>query len=373
MRSLRGLIVSEDSELRGRVSDLLDETGLIEPALVLSQYPTRMEGGSHIRLTRPDVAFLVIDRIPAALDFIREMDATIPGAAIVAISRLEDPRALAELMRVGVRDFVAAPINRGKFHDAVRRIVDQHNATAYEPTPEPLVTFVPSRGGSGTSTLACNIAQAVARNAESPVLMADLDLFAGLSRYLFQITPTCSLAELAEFGQLPDEHNWTRCVMEIDNLHILFGGRQDVRQPITPAYIRELLQYAAERYSALVVDLPVTMDGFALELLRRSRRILLVTTSEVPSIGLAREKLEYLSGMDLHTRTSVLLTLCPGGAAPSLSDLQAYLGAPIDGVFDFTEKKVRQSLGEGLLIDRRTALGHQIEQFAQDLSALLHP
>jgi pilus assembly protein CpaE len=371
MRPLRGLIVSESADLRGRVCELLNETGLVEPSMVMQSYPDRMEGGGKIRLTRPEVAILVINRIPTVLEFVKELESAAPGAAIIAISRLEDPRALTELMRVGVRDFVAAPINKNKFHDALRRVVEQHSDYAFESAPDPVIAFWPSRGGSGTSTLACNLSHALARRDGAEVLLADLDVCAGLSRYMFEMTPSCSLAELAALGQMPDQFNWLRCVVTIGNLHVLYGGKQDVCPPFAPQYVRELFRYASSRFSSILVDLPGTLDGYALEVLRSARRILLVTTAEIPAIGLAREKLEYLSGMDLHTRTSVLLTVGPGGAAPSLSELQAYLGAPIDAVFDFSEKKVRHSLSQGSLVDARTALGRQISEFAQELSMLV--
>ena len=370
MRALRGLIISENQELRERVQELLDQSGLVEPALVLSRYPQQAESAGHIRLARPDVAFLVIDRIPVALDFIRELDAACPGAMTIAISHLDDPRALTELMRAGVRDFVAAPINPAKFDDAVRRVLSEHVNKPYEPSQEPLITFWPSRGGSGTSTLACNVSRSLAGRGNLRVLLADLDICAGLSRYVFEIAPTCSLMELAELGQGLDPDTWTRCVTETDSLHVLYGGKQEIRTRFAPHYMRDLVRYAAQRYSAILVDLPVTLESYALELLRRSRRILLVTTCEVPSLGVTREKLEYLSDMDLHSRTGILLTLGPFGAAPNLAHLQAYLGAPIDAVFDFSEKKVRQCLSSGTAIDERTVLGRQVNEFATELATL---
>jgi hypothetical protein len=127
--------------------------------------------------------------------------------------------------------------------------------------------------------------------------------------------------------------------------------------------MRLLLEFVASRYTAICADLTGGMETYALELMRRSRRILLVSTTEGPSLALAQEKLEFLRTMDLLPRTGVALTLCPDAPAPRLEELQQYLGAPITGVFDFGEKKVRQCLSEGALIDRKTSLGRQIGEF----------
>lgn len=108
-----------------------------------------------------------------------------------------------------------------------------------------------------------------------------------------------------------------------------------------------------------------------MELLRCSRRILLVSTTELASVHMAREKLQFLSTMDLLPRVTALLTQCHDAPAPSVPETQAYLGVPIEGVFDFGEKKVRKSLAEGSLIDAKTNLGRQLDQFSRLLSAQL--
>jgi hypothetical protein len=107
------------------------------------------------------------------------------------------------------------------------------------------------------------------------------------------------------------------------------------------------------------------------ELLRRARRILLVSTTEAASLDMAREKVLFLANMDLLPRVGTLLTLCPGAQAPNLPEAQAYLGAPVEAVFDFGEKRVRQSLAEASLIDGKTGLGRQLDQYARELTRQL--
>jgi pilus assembly protein CpaE len=369
MRILRGLIICEDPELRARVQELLLETGQVEPTLVLQRYPERAEAARHLNLCRPDVVLMAIDRLQAVMDLLQELEASGRGVPIVGISRLQDPRALAELMRLGIRDCVAAPLNRIKFHEAIHRVVYQFKEALQQLPPEPLACFLPSRGGSGTSTLACNISYAMSVLPGAEVLLADLDLPAGLSRFLFKLTPSSSLGELMESGRSLDERNWRQWVAPAGKLHVIHGGRVNPRVPFTSRQMRQLLEFVISRYTAICADLTGGMETYAMELMRRSRRILLVSTTEAPSIALAREKLEFLRTMDLLPRTGVVLTLWPGAATPKLEELQEYLGAPIAGVFDFGEKKVRQCLSEGLLIDRRTTLGRQIGEFTRALKA----
>lgn len=371
MRVLRGLIISEEAALRERILELLRENGQVEPSLVLSHYPARAEAGRQLRIARPDVVLLVIDRLNTVIDFLRELEFTSPAAAVVGISRLQDPRALTELMRMGVRDHVAAPLNRLKFQDAIQRVVYHFSEATQRIPADPLVTFVPARGGSGTSTLACNISNAMASVPGSRVLLADLDVASGLSRFLFRMTPSCSLGEILSSGQALDRHTLARCVVLADNLHIICGGPANPRNPFTPYQMRSLLELLGPDYSTLCVDLTGSMETYALELMRRSRRILLVCTSETPSIELAREKLLFLKTLDLQSRAGVILTLRPESGQANHQQLEEYLDAPVEATFDFSEKRVRQCLNEGTLIEPKTSLGRQIAQFANQLSSQL--
>jgi pilus assembly protein CpaE len=371
MRSLRGLIISEDAELRARVQELLVESQEVQPALVLARYPERREAIRQINLCRPEVVLLAIDRLHVVLDFLKELEGAALGIPIIGISRLQDPRALAELMRLGISDCVAAPLNRAKFNEAVHRAATSYSAPATQFSPDPLACFLPARGGSGTSTLACNISFAMSKLQSEHVLLTDLDFSSGLSRFLFNLTPGCSLGELLEGGQMLDAYDWRSCTATVDNLDIIHGGRRNPLRAITVQEMRDLLRAVSGRYARICVDLTGSMEVYALELLRRSWRILLVTTAEPASLSIARERLELLASMELASRTGVLLTLSPDAPPPNVAQVQALLGTRIEAVFDFGEKRVRRSLGEGSPVEPKTALGRQISQFAQSLAAQL--
>ncbi len=370
MRSLRGLVLCEDPDLRSRIHELLLEGGEVHPALVLQRFPEPLEAARHLHRCRPEVVLVATERLQDMVGFLQAVEAGAPGVPVIGISRLQDPRALGELMRLGVRDCVAAPLNRVKFLEAIHRIAYQHKEALDLTSTHPIVCFLPSRGGSGTSTLACNVSFRMASLPGAEVLLADLDACAGVSRLVFKLALTSSLRELAESGHAVDSRSWLRCVVPAERLHVIQGGLNP-RQSFTPGQMRQLVDFAAKHYNSICVDLTGGMETYTLELLRRSCRILLVSKTEADSLELAREKLELLASLDLHSRTRVLLTVSEHAAAPHVGQLQTYLGTPIDAVFSFHEKRVMQSLAEGSLIDAKTTLGRTIEQFSKHLKEQL--
>jgi pilus assembly protein CpaE len=371
MRSLRGLIICEDPELRARIQELLLESGEVEPSLVLHRYPERLEAARQIRLSRPEVILLAIERLQPVVEFMKELEGVNEGVQVVGISRLQDPRALTELMRYGIRDCIQAPLNRARFHDAIHRLAYHHREATGLTAGDPLICFLPARGGSGTSTLACNVSYTMSRISKAHVLLADFDTASGLSRFLFKLTPSSSLGEHLENGKTLEVDHWRQCVGVTESLHVVHTGRVNPRNTFTPHQMRVLLEFATTQYTMICADLTGSMETYSLELLRRSRRIILVTTTEIPSLGVARDKVDFLTGLDLISKAGVILTVSPGAPPPHVSQIQQFLRVPVEAVLDFGEKRVRQRLAEGMLLDSSTALGRQIEQFSRDLAARL--
>lgn len=371
MRFLRSLIICEDSELSARIQELLRESAQVEPTLTLQRYPERREAARHLNICRPEVILLAIDRLQTVLDFLRELESCMPDVPVICISRLQDPRALSELMRLGVRDCIAAPLNREKFLESIHRLVYQFKGEGGQRRSDPLISFLPARGGSGTSTLACNISALFAEMPDAHVLLADLDLSAGLSRFVFKLNPTCTLMDLVAGGAALDPLSWRQCILTAGPLDVVPGGGVNPRQTFTAAHMRQLMSYVCAKYRSIVVDLTGSMETYTMELLRRSRRIVLVSTTERPSLELAKEKLALLRGMELESKVSMALTLSPDAPQPDLATVQSLLGIRVEAMLDFTEKRVRKSLAEGDLVESKTTLGRQIEQFGRALKVHL--
>ncbi len=366
MRPLRGLVVCEDLELRQRIHELLLESGAVDPALVLDRFPQQLEAARRLQVCRPQIVLVAIELLQEVVEFLEAVEASAPEVPVIGISRMQDPRALGELMRLGVRDCVTAPLNRSRFLEAIHRVVYQYKETLDRRPAHPLVCFLPSRGGSGTSTLACNISFRMSTLPGAEVLLADLDGSAGVSRFLFKLALTSPLSELMESGYRVDAQSWMKCVTPAKSLHVLQGGLHP-RQSFTADQMRQLVDYAGARYNSICVDLTGGLETYTLELLRRSRRILLVSKADSASLALTREKVEILRGLDLQKRIRVLLTLAEGSPAPSMPELSTYLGAGIDAVFNFGPKAVRKALAEGSLIGFDTPFGRQIEQYSRSL------
>src|SRR4029079_13431916 len=75
-----------------------------------------------------------------------------------------------DAMHAGVKEFVTLPVNQQKFRAAIERVTQLHGAD----NRAKVLHFIPSVGGCGSTTIACNVATSLAKNAKT--VLIDLDL-----------------------------------------------------------------------------------------------------------------------------------------------------------------------------------------------------
>ena len=98
-------------------------------------------------------------------------------ATVMVYSESSDPELLVRCMRAGAREFLTLPFAPDVVADALVRAAARRPAT--RPSRKPagrLFAFMGSKGGAGTTMLACNFAVALAKESGERTLLIDLDL-----------------------------------------------------------------------------------------------------------------------------------------------------------------------------------------------------
>lgn len=367
----RVLILGGDDELRRRTRDLLTDVGLGAEVTELARIPGEIEISRILQVNQPEVVLAVVDSMLAVSEFMRQLDRHSPDVPVLALSQYTDQRTVRELMHWGLKGFIPIPIVRSQFVDVVRQVFDDLRAGAKFDVIPQLFSFLPGKGGSGTSQLACHFGVALGSIAEEVsdgrVLLLDLDLASGLSRYLFERRHAYSLIEMIETGVPLGEMYWNQFVAKYEGLDVITGGRHNPRHPLTPNQVRQVIDCARTRYAAICVDLTGNTESFSLEILRRSSRIFLVATSDPGAIQLATERFRFLDKLGIGRRTGLLYNRLPGHTAMSSSRLAAEIGAPVLAEINFDDRKVSEAMRAGRLFEQSTSTARQIRKVAQKL------
>ncbi|MBV9770625.1 MAG: hypothetical protein JOZ32_13705 [Bryobacterales bacterium] len=334
----------------------------------MDRYPNALELLRFLRAHAPQVVFVSTESTSKAMEIASEVEKNTPGVQIVAVSRSVDPQILLEVMRAGIREFASLPFDRQALTDALIRIQDavQARPPAIEATNQ-VYSFLPSKAGVGTSTLAMNTAIAMSRIPEASVLLSDFDLNSGMIRFMLKLESAYSVTDAAEHALEMDESLWPTMVTTVGKLDVLHAGKLNPDLRIEPAQIRYLMEFMRRNYSALCFDMSGNLERYSLEIMHESKRIFLVCTPEIPSLHLAREKYLYLKHVDLGERVTLLVNRCPKRPLISQEQIQELLGIPIFMTFPNDYQGVQRAMTAGRWVESGSELGRQFNALAHSM------
>jgi pilus assembly protein CpaE len=205
----------------------------------------------------------------------------------------------------------------------------------------------------------------VSRLPEQRSLLLDCDQNSGMIRFLLQIENSFSILEAAERSFQLDENMWPQLVTAIGHLDVIHSGKLNPELHLEPSHMRHILEFSRRNYKAVFLDLSGNLEKFSLEAMHESKRIFLVVTPEVPSLHLAREKLQYLRQIDLADRVAILLNRCQKRALVSPHQVEELLGQPVLMTFANDYQGVHKAMTAGRAVDSSSELGRQFNQLAQ--------
>jgi pilus assembly protein CpaE len=365
----RSIIISQDLELGNTLAKALEATGFVSVARHLNGYPEAADFLRTLRTQSADILFVDFEDVEKSLQVVRLLESEASHVPVVAFHRDMNPAVLRESMRAGVREFLAKPFERSSVIESlshIKTLLDRRPAV-YASTDQ-VFTFLPSKAGAGTSTIAANVSAALARKPDSKVLLSDFDMNSGMLRFMMNLQNEYSVSDAMEFSQEMDENMWPQLVTSVDGLDVLHAGRVNPNLRIDPAQVRNLVGFLRRHYKVLCFDLSGNLEKYSIELMQESKRILLVCTPEVPSLHLAREKVQFLKQLDLESRISVVLNRTTKKPLFNAKQVEELLGLPVIRVFPNDYLAVHKSVTAGKLLAKTTELGKAFTDFGDELT-----
>lgn len=235
--------------------------------------------------------------IEQVVEFVRQVRPSGSLPAMILVRTAVDP-AITELARgEGITEIVEAN-NRQALSDARARALSVLGIfdDVPEPDPEPevhdgkVVTVFSAKGGCGKTTLATNLAVALAASGSPRVCLVDLDLDFGDVAISLRLTPARTLLDAAELqaaGEVLEQS------LPLHELATPFApGIDCVLAPAEPGdgdriptqLVTRLIADLRTRYDYVVVDTPSHFSDHVLAALDSTDSYVLVTTPEIPSL-----------------------------------------------------------------------------------------
>ncbi len=361
----------EDESTCVNLDKLSRESRQVNVQRALHRFPQAFEVTSILNSYRPELIFLDLSDWSSALAAAEDIHTIAPQTAMIGFGAGWEPSRQAQSEAAGIGALMVSPVTLKKFQDAVDCAVHK----VRNKVQDNLVAFLPAKAGSGSTTIAVNLAGYLSATSDGDgpcrkPLLIDVDLHSGVISELLGCRGRRSVLDALENSAELDYSQWSRYVTSSHGFDILLSSRsQPAAVPLWSSY-HHLLNFAAPRYDNILVDLPEVVNDATVEVVRRARWVFVVCTLEAPSLALVPQRFEELRhrGVPAERIRIVLNRWIKGG--PTESELEGILGYPVYGIFGNDYQAVCAASTAKTLINPETRLGRTYTAFARKLAGL---
>jgi pilus assembly protein CpaE len=232
-----------------------------------------------------------------------------PRWTVVGLVSQFDRDVFRRTVLAGARDVIIRNSSPNDLHDA---LIQAHNADALRvagashdpaaPTGSVIAVFG-VKGGVGKTTLATNLAVALAQESSASVALVDLDVPFGDVALMLDLHPEQDILDALNDGVIDDlERLQNLLVRTPHGVHVLSSPlAPDDAGAVDSHKVGQLLSRLAALHQFVVVDTPVGLTELTAAALDISELALLVTTPEIAALRRTHACLRLLQGMEFSS------------------------------------------------------------------------
>ncbi len=346
---IKVLIVDDIPETRDHLSRLLGFEQEIDVA------GTAGSGEEALRVAmelRPDV--IVMDINMPGMDGVEAAELItqrLPTCPIIMMSVHGEAEQLKRSLTAGAREFLVKPFSGDEFGTSIKRVHERELArqeqlaaampsatlptySAEEIADHQVIAVFSPKGGSGRTTIATNLALALAKETGGRVCLVDANLQFGDVGVLLNLNPkNRSMLDAVEGGEMDADIVDSVVVDHSTGIRVLLAPpTPEGADLVTTAHLRKMIEYMKATHDFVVVDLPAALNDHALAVMDAADQIVVLSALEITTIKNVRLFLEVADQLE-YDRGKIRLVINRADTAQGIriSDVEASIRRPIDG------------------------------------------
>ena len=321
---------------------------------------------------RPEVVVLDVAMAKEPLnELVPTIRSKVPEATIVAVHTTPDPDAILAAMRAGVNEYIYPPLEASLRGALERRSTDGRRNSGLRWGGR-TIGFFSSKGGCGATTVVCHLAVELGRHGQK-VLLADLDLDAGLIGFLTKAKPGYSILDAVNNLHRMDVSYWKALVSNgIPGVEIIAApaATADKTYP-RQEQLRQLFSFLRSCYDFTLIDLGRSLTRVGVAALEEMDEAYLVSTLEVPALHQAKQVLQILMDAGYgKDRLKLILNRVPKRSELAPGEIEKILGLPVYAVLPSSYPELHECYSLGKLLPERSFLGKQIKELAMRMAGV---
>lgn len=293
------LIIDPDRESRNAIETLIAPYG--DKIVINASVETIHEGISSLQSTHPIVTILAVNDLEQGIRDIQSIFNVTPQITIFVTTTEKNPDWILKLMRAGAQEYLLKPFDKNELLEAMQKAGRLHIDRT--PKKEPLasgkiISVYNPIGGMGTTTIAVNLAAALAQKSNK-VALVDLNFFSGDAAIFLDLNPKYTLTSLtANVTRLDDNFLMSVMARHSSGVYLLSDPLDvDDAVEITPEQIGRILVFLKGIFEYVIIDTGGPLHGINQLTFENSHKIIYNTILSLPALKNAHR---YMVAMQKH-------------------------------------------------------------------------
>ena len=366
-----GLVI-ETKELWDEVHATLQE---LPVRLLIEQHELGDLGEflDKVERLRPEVMILEVMKLREPMEHVvGRIKATSVDPMVIALHNTAEPELILGALRAGAHEFLHPPLKANLQQALERKSLERNKTRERLKQKGKVVGFLSAKGGCGATTIACHIAAQLGRQ-DKRVLLADLDLDAGMIRFLMKSKSPYSVLDALNNLHRLDASYWNALISNgLPGLEIIAAPQALAsKQQPNQEQMQNMLTFCRGQYDFTVVDLGRSLNLTAMNSLEEIDETYLVTTLDVPALHQSKQIIQTLSGVGYgRERLRLVLNRMPQRLDVTPDELEKMMSLPVFATLPNDYPSLYESYSEGSLLPPNSRLGKELNRMAMKVGGI---
>ncbi|PIU53304.1 MAG: hypothetical protein COS90_06825 [Deltaproteobacteria bacterium CG07_land_8_20_14_0_80_60_11] len=333
---------------RPEIGAVLDQL----PQLKLLGQTTDPESfAGQLREVSPDVVLVEMNGESQVPEWLANLPQEMPQTQVLVCSYSREPDFLIRAMQVGIREFLPLPLTQGDLEGALSRVrLARKQLMPVDNRQGRIIVVTGHKGGAGSTTVAVNLAQALAESTPGRLALIDLGRpFPDVGTFLDQESKY-SIADLIQNIATLDKSFMQRIMQPYGaRLSILHGAADFKDQDsIELESLERIFALLRNMYDFIVIDLSHWLDELFLKVMTEADMVLMLTGLTVPDLRNLKKLWPYT--MEWHQdkrKIKIVVNRYDSSCDLQLGDLGNILQHPAFATLPSDYQAMMQSLNQG--------------------------
>lgn len=285
---LRTILVDSDAESLATLRRVLAAS---PAAVIVGEFPEVSQAVVEGPTRNPDLLIVEIPRevaargAEAATHVIESVSQALPNTAILATGPVLPADVVIRLLRAGAVEFLNRPVERADILAALDKLGRFHRGSAPQRRLGRMTSVFATKGGLGVTTVATNLAVALASRGSESVLLVDLDSRQSDVATFLNLRTTYSVLDAFEnVGRMDESFLRGLLTRHGSGLWVLPGPQRMERIQFGAEPVRIGLEIMRSYFDHIILDLRHDLDPGTVTALELSDTILFLTSLDVAAI-----------------------------------------------------------------------------------------